>query len=280
MIHKDGKGFSNKILNLDPRILWVILIVGFVYTLLSPLGLPIKIDKYTLDYYNFIESLPPGSIAVVQCDIESASYSAQLPIAQDLFQHLFNKKIKVIQIALHRADSQVNFERLMKTIDKGDAVYGEDWVNIGFVEGKETAMAAFAADLTWPQKDAYGNLLENLPLFKEAKTMNDIDLICSSAGDYWLSNLRQWSTPYGQKPMVVNSGGAQLPDVYPYYPTPVKGIMNGIIGAAQYEKLQQRPGLALALQDGLSFVGAFLIVIIVITNIVQISTRYKEGKKL
>jgi len=267
---------ASKILNIDRRIIWVTCIALIVWPLVSPIGLPMKVDEITRKYYDAIESLPPGSIVLASIDIEAGLVGENGAQCTDTLQHLFDKDIKFIQICFYRADGAILFENLwLPKVDQRDKVYGVDWVNIGYIEGHETAMTAFAADFSYPVKDYYGNMLEGLQLMTEVKSMDDVDLYIDIAAGDCDQALRQFATPY-DVPAITGAMAMGVPDMIMYMEAGiVTGILGGLPGAAQYELLLNKPGAAIRGMDALSVVHIFLLCLVIITNLAYFSLRSK-----
>jgi len=264
-----------RILEIDKRLIWIIILILLSVPLVHPWGLPIKVDQYVKDYYNAIENLPPGSLVVCRIDIEAGNLGEQNDQAVTTLQHLIDKNIPFIEVCFDRADSAITFEKVFSQVNKKGKIYGVDWVNVGYMEGKESALAAFAKDFTYPGKDQYGNVLNDLPLLKKYKSMNDVKLIIGS-GD---STIRQWAVPYNVK---MNSFvlGIFFGDAVNYYNAGITvGILSGLPGAAQYQFLRGTPGLAVAAMDALSASQIFLIGLLIITNAAYIYDQNNRRRK-
>lgn len=255
------------LLNIDRRIIWIIVVALTVLPFLVPIGLPIGVEKITRDYYNEIEALPPGAKVVINMDIEAGNVAQYAGQAIATLGRLFEKDLKIIQIVFYRADCAVIFENVvLAEVDQGDYEYGVDWVNMGFLEGREAAYLAFAGDFMYPVNDHYGNSLEDLPLMEEMKSMDDVDLYITVAGLSQLA-IRQFVIPYGM-PMIVATGVQHLVSLKPDMDAGlIKGALGGIPGAAQYELLLGKPGKTIQKLDALSFIHMFIIVLVAGTNI-------------
>jgi hypothetical protein len=267
---------SQKILNVDRRIIWLIMLILLAYPMINPIGLPIGVDPFPQAFYDTIENLPPGAV-VLQCYEHDAGHIGELvPQAVTTLQHLFDKDVKIINIVFYRADVATVYEEyVLPYVDQRGAEYGVDYVNIGFVQGMEAAMAAFAEDFTFPVKDQYGSLLEDMPLIQEVQTMRDVDLvIMQSAMD---QEIRQFCVPY-DVPGLVGIIPFSLPEMMNYYDAGiVVGILAGLPAAAQYEYLAGYPAKAILGMDAITLSHLFLIALIIVVNITSILTR--EGEK-
>ena len=63
----------DRLLNIDARVIYIILMIGVVVPLLNPLGLPIPVSEPTRSSYNLINSLPAGSIVLVATEYTAGS---------------------------------------------------------------------------------------------------------------------------------------------------------------------------------------------------------------
>ena len=270
---------AEKILNLDRRIVWAIFVILLAVPLAYPIGLPLKVDKITQEYYDVIENLEPGAIVFCVIDLEAGLWGELGAQSITTTQHLFDMEgIYFIESLFYRADAQTVFETMiLSEVDQKDKEYGKDWVNLGYIEGKETAMSAVGADFLYPGKDAYGNELSSLPLLQTVKSVDDVDLVLIIQGSgYNIASIRQFAVPYN-KPSIMGTMSMGLPEILSYYDAGiVDGILSGLTGAAQYEFLRHTPGLAIRGMDAISLSHIFLIGLMLVVNILYISSR-KEG---
>ena len=73
-MNEKDKSVLWRILNLDRRILYLLTVVLMSWVLINPIGLPIQVDEINRNYYEIIESLPPGSIVFASLDIEAGMW--------------------------------------------------------------------------------------------------------------------------------------------------------------------------------------------------------------
>ncbi len=124
------------------------------------------------------------------------------------------------------------------------------------------------------KKDYYGNQTDTLPLMKQIKNYNNVELlICISSGDPPL-----WWVSYAQNRFGLRVGvgctAVSASDYYPYLQTgQFTGLMVGMKGAAEYEELieshlniQKRRKASEALPS-LTYAHLVMMIFIVIGNI-------------
>ena len=118
-----------------------------------------------------------------------------------------------------------------------EMVYGEDYMKFDYKAGGEAVIRMITQDLRgmFPL-DSKGVPLDQIPMTKNIKNIQDMDLIINvSAGD---PGTKQWvqfaATPFGLT-TVSGCTGVQAPQMYPYIPEQLAGVLGAIKAAAEYE---------------------------------------------
>ncbi|MBS7651770.1 MAG: hypothetical protein QW638_04825 [Candidatus Bathyarchaeia archaeon] len=274
----EKKGFWDRLQTIDHRVLYAAVIVVIIVPLLRPLGLPITVTDATLKAYRAVdEYTKPGSVVVIAFEFIAGNWPEMGPIAVAMTQHVFNKPdVKVIILAMGRDEGPILAERTLRYVDKKGKEYGKDYVNLGFFAGGEAAMAAFARDIMGlVKRDYYGTPIENLPVMSGLKSLSDIDLfICLWSGTPgWVEYLRQWQTPYGIA-CVGGTLGVVGPGAQPYVAAgQLKGLVVGLRGGGEYEKLINKPGEATAGLDAISTTHILIFACVILGNIGYLATK-------
>jgi hypothetical protein len=267
-----------RLLSIDRRFIFLVLIILTTWGLVAPIGLPIKVERSTQKMYDVIDALPPGSVVLCSFDAYPGLWGEMGAVEIALMYQLWeNPNIRWIDVQWNQPASQTQLEYAFTLIDKeifDSRKYGEDWVHIGYIEGHETAQATFAENLWFTGVDAYGNKFEDLPLMQEAHTIEeDIDLIIHVGGGGIIEVMRQLGPPHNT-PTVTGIMSMCVPDVLPWYETgDIIGFAPGLPGGAQYEFLTGHPGVALPSQDALSFSHIFLLILMLATNTLYLIAR-------
>ena len=139
----------SKIRDIDNRVIYAILIISLLIPYVRPLGLPIPISNDIEDYYEFITTVEEGSVVA----IELASDPSTIPQLRSAHQisilKLLERNCKLVFFHM-RDDAQPLHEEMMEWVlanfPTGDKpVYGEDWVNLGYLVDAESTVAALAS---------------------------------------------------------------------------------------------------------------------------------------
>jgi hypothetical protein len=276
------KGILDKIENLDVRIIYILVIICIAIPIAYPLGLPIEVSGSTLSAHNFIEQLPEGSVVLVGFETGAAGWPELGPQLNAYTQHLFDRNMKIL-IVSGNVDGAMLAEMytIPKIVETGK-VYGEDWVNLGYIAGGESGIAAFASQITSvTPRDYFGTPLESIEMMKNIKSAADFKLaiVCSWGTPGEAEYLRQYTTKFGV-PLIVGAQVVSVPGLVPYYQSgQVVGYTAGLRGAGEYEILIGRPGYAVSSLDAASSYHLIVFVLIMIGNIAMVAKRLGTPKK-
>lgn len=268
-------GTAARLLRTNPRLFYVILVFCILIPLLKPMGLPLNITKPVRDAWNFMESLPKGSIVVYSIDVSPSNEAENWPETVAFLHHSVLKGHRIV-LATFIPEGVMYSERAVKEItDPAGYVYGKDVVVLPYRAGLETAVAAFSEDFRGTYRaDYYGKSAESLPLMQDIKSMKDVALVnIFTAGDNGLYFLRQVEAKY-KTPTIVGIVAVGITLYGPYQASgQLKGLLLGQAGAAEYELLCNRPGKGVAAMDAQSIGHVYLILLIVISNILYFSAK-------
>lgn len=262
--------FFDHLGRIDRRIIYLLLFLAVAVPLMKPLGLPTVIEPMTQQAFDSVGKLKQGDVLVFAMDT-SVAYKADLYAgAIAIVGHALDKGARVLIPALVQ-DGPMVADELVKYFEKKGYKYGDRLVNLGFVPGGETAVAALARDFpaTFP-KDYYGNSTSGMPAMAGVKTAKDFALVVAAAVNITPGGLdwvKQAQGPYGT-PLVFLSGAMLVPQFVPYLQSgQLRGMLKGISGSAQYEMLLGKPGGATASMEGQSMAHSLIIILVVLGNL-------------
>lgn len=268
-----------KLQTIDRRIIYLLLFLSIVLPLLFPLGLPVDITANTQAVYDLVDRLPAGSVVLLSYDWDAASAPELLPQAEAVTRHILEKKHKLVAVALWNQGATFADRVHNAVAPELEAVYGEDYVNLGYRPGQAVVLNSLARDIhaTFPE-DVTRTRTGSIPMMKDIKTIEDIDLIiCLSAGD---PGLRTYIEQIGSQYPVTITGGVtavSVPGMLPYLQSgDLVGLLAGMSGAAQYEVLVDWPGLGLGGMDAQSISHLVIIALILIGNIAYVAVGRKK----
>ena len=249
---------------------WIFLIIGLVVIipLLYPLALPIRAGKDSKQVYDFVESLEPNSKILLSCEYGPSTKPEIHPMVTSLLNHLFslNKGHKVYVVCLW-PDGQFMAEEALEEVAVGKygLTYGEDFVLLGFRPGAEAVVKGIVSDLRKLYTiDAKGTKLNDIPMMEGVSRFEDFDFLFSGSAGY--PGTTEWvlfaADPTGV-PMSTGPTSIQVNEMMPYVlGGQINGILAGMPGAAEYEALIKKPGIATSGMDAQS-VAHFVIVLFI-----------------
>jgi len=274
-----------KLQNINRRYIYLLAWVFVLFPLLFPLGLPVPIGRESKAWKEYIENIPSDSTIIVSLDYGVSGMPELYPMTVATMHHLWtdtaSKNFKIVVVASWNQGPLV-FDTLLDQMNPASTygvVYGEDWIELGWIPGSETGMAALATDM-WSQtpRDFLENRpLSEYPIMENIKTAEDIDLVVSfETGTPGLPEwLRQWNTPYGT-PFIVGCIGVSVPGMAPYLDSgQLAALMPGLTASGEYEILIGRPGLAVSGLDAVSMSHLLVVLLVVVGNIAFFASKPK-----
>lgn len=266
-----------KLLTIDPRLIFLLLFICVAVPLISPLSLPVGISPGTSATYRFIENLPPGSNVLSIFDLSAASAIEVYPQVAAFTTHLKNRNLKIVEVSFDSAGPMFADRALKDAFgaSKDHTLYGKNFVNLGYIPGGETAMKSFAANAKMIQKDFYGKDIKDLEIMRDISSAKDFKLAIVITGSQVDNIVRQFGDPYSL-PIAGAVTAVLVTRIMPYYPARVIGYLNGLRGAAEYELLVKRPGIALAGMDAQSAAHLLVIFFIIVGNVGYVITKSRR----
>jgi hypothetical protein len=256
-----------------PTWIYFLIIVGAMcYIQIYPLGLPVPITQLSRDTYAAVDALNEGDIILMDQGYGAGTIASHEPGFVAVFKHAMKKGAKVVMVSTS-VEAPLLFEQALRKINPESKgyVYGEDYIHFGYLSGGEAAYSAVLEDFTQTYTADYQDTpLSQLPITEELgrPTWQNIDLvyIMSAGGDVCEGWIRQSAVRF-DIPMIQQPLEMMVPTILPYYPVNCQGILNGGIGAAEYEVISGFPGDAVKLSDMLSMGGLVVLIFLIVGNI-------------
>ena len=195
--------------------------------------------------FDALEKLPEGSRVLVSFDYDPASAGELQPMATAIIHHCVIRKLRICGMALWAPGGPLIGATFTDVIGNDPSyVYGVNFADLGYQAGNEGVMKQAGADFprAFPN-DARSTPFAQVPMLKDIHRLSDFDLlVCISAG---YPGAKEWiqygvsPTMTGGKPLpfVAGTTGVQTPQLIPYYPGQMAGVLGAIKGAAEYESL-------------------------------------------
>lgn len=263
---------------MDPSLVYALLIIVIIIPTLLPIGFPVVVTSSTTSFYNVIDSLTPGSYIWFGIDFGGLDAPELLPAVIGIARYCFNQDLKIMFITFV-AGGPMLYEMAMDELkgERAGKTYGEDYVFMGYTPGRETAIAAVASDFRASFKtDHFGTPIDSLPILENIENVEDFDLVFFCGGIVVQEGMiRQISVRFG-KTLACATVGVNYPNLLPYVPLQMAGVLNGLKGVAEFEKLIGAPGKASSAVDAFTTSQALLVLLIVVGNIIYFTDKGKS----
>lgn len=271
-------------MNFDRR--WIFLAIALVVLvfLKLPVQLPIHPGAESRGFFESVESVPPGSAIYLAVDYGPSTEAEIFPMHRGIVYQALKRGLKVIAGSVWDTGppmAERAFEEATALLEKEGLhkEYGRDFANLGYKAGYDVAIAKVGSSIpeTYPV-DYRGNPVQNLPVMEGIENFTRIELLCNfSAGT---PGARQWlqqvQTRYRVK-MIAGVTAVMAPDLYSFFHSrQISGFLGGLVGAAEYEYLLDRPGPAMAGMTVQSLAHLLIILLIGIGNFTYFRQRSKR----
>src|SRR5215471_5040778 len=274
--------FAHRLLRLDRRIIFLLVGLATLLPLLYPVGLPIRVSPEVRRVYDYLESLPEGSLFLLSLDFEPGGKPELYPMAIALLRHAFRKNLKVLGMTLWPAGTGLAEMAFAQIAQESGKETGKDYAFLGYAPGDASAVISMGQDFhaAFPT-DYYGVKTTELPILNNIHSLRDVHYVISLSVGF--PGLDTWYV-YGKEKYGFELGGGctavSAPRFYPLLNTgQINGLLGGLRGAAEYEILLGREGKALAGMDAQSATHFLIILLIVVCNSVYFLTGRGGGRR-
>jgi hypothetical protein len=223
----------------ERRVVFAFILVAVASPLLVKMTFKFEPTPIVRALYDKLDGLPEGSKVLISFDFDPAMAPEVQPMANVLTRHAMVKNHKVIFMCLFATGSgqlNVTLEDVMAR-EFPEKVDGIDYVNLGYKAGNEGVLNVIATDFKkmYPT-DVNTVPWDSIPILDGIKSCKELDFIISIGGGR--PGIKEWvlfvTDPIGV-PTAAGVAAVVAPQLYPYYPRQLLGILGGVKGAAEYE---------------------------------------------
>ncbi len=262
---------------------WIFLIIGLsvLIPLYLPLGLPIRPTDTTQRVYGAFESLEPNSKVLLSCEYGPSTKPEIHPMVIALLHQLFRKDHKVYVSCLWPDGQFMADEALKEVAHLYNKKYGIDYVILGYRPGNEAVIKGMVRDLRAIfSTDVKGTKVEEIPMMEDVYKFEDFNFLFSaSAGFPGSIEWMQYATDNTNVKMSTGTTSIMVNDIMPFVVSDqIQGILAGMPGAAEYEKLVGKKGIGTSGMDAQSIAHLVIILFIIFGNIGYFIERNREKK--
>jgi hypothetical protein len=266
----------------DRRYIYLAVAFYVIFPVVLTIQLPIDISPESQQLYDAIEALPDSSKVMLTFDYYASTLAEAEPMSRAVLHHLFRKHCRIVTVTTIPLGGPSISERVTRDIGgRYDKVYGVDFVNLGYKANYVAVLKGMGSSIEsiYPA-DNSGTPLDEIPMMADIKNYDDLEFICVIADngvvEYWMSIV---NAQYGIK---IGSGvtAVMAPKIYAYVGSgQMTGLLGGMKGAADYEKLVEKPDMAIKGMAAQSLVHIFIIFSVIAGNIIFFFQRKQRGNR-
>ena len=270
-----------RFLQLDRRIIFVLVAAAVVIPMLAPLHLRVTSSPPVERLYSYIDRLKAGTPVIISMDYDPGTQAELTPMAEALVRHCWRKHLPVIIMSLDPGGAGLSVEITDRLARAEHAVDGVDYCLLGYKAGYEAVVLSFGRDIRLAYPNDYYNVpLDRVPMMKHVRSYRDVAVVVTLASasypEVWI--------PYGHDRFGVKIAAGvtavMAPEYYPYLETgQLIGLLGGLKGAAEYEELIGRPGNGAKGMDAQTMTHLLIVAFIMLGNIAYFITLQRKKKE-
>jgi hypothetical protein len=273
----------DKLSALDRRYIFVLIALAVAIPLIIPFEMPMRVSQEVQDAYDAIEQLPSGSVVLISADYDPGAMPELWPMHKALLHHIFQKKHRLINMALWPMGVNLTEEALKDVFEKGQykATMGEDYASLGYMAGNMFVIKGIGRSFeTTFKRDKRGVPLGEVPAMQGISNLRNVDLLIAVSAGF--PGVPEWvqvaKDQYNVKHVIGCCTAVSAPQLYPYYPKQLSGLLGGLKAAAEYENLVGQPAAAMLGMNAQSVAHLTIILLVIIGNVTFFLQRRRSRK--
>ena len=279
------KTIWQKLQTIDSRIIYGILIACILLPLLFPLKLPILPSQQSEEFYATVEKIAktdPNKIVIVDGQWAPGTRGENQWQTVAILNHLMQRHIHFAILSFDTQNNTITQGLAESIAAKYGYVYGRDYVNWGY-----RPFAVFTQTLKGLvnnipgtiKKDWKGKPIADFPVMQGIKDIQDVkgivEITPSGTLDTWIGLVQG----VNKTPVLYAPTAVMAPDSYSYLDSgQISGLLTGVKGAGDYEKLTGVTSFGTKAAGALSLVYALIILLIIIGNIGYFQQKAAEKR--
>ncbi|MFO7675860.1 MAG: hypothetical protein R6X12_06055 [bacterium] len=274
-------GLWARVAGVDRRVLYLLLALAVAVPLLVRPKADIRVSEPVRDAFAAVDRLPAGSVVMISIDFDPSSAPELQPMLVAILRHSFRKGLRVIvtgQLALGLPMAEIALNQVAPELG---AEYGRDYVNIGYRPGYSALMVGIGREIRdFFRTDYRGVPVDSFEFMRSVHSYRDIALLVTLAhgavADAWI----QFVGGRFDQRIVAGVTGVNAPNMYPYLQAgQIAGLIGGLQGAAEYERLIEQPGSATLGMPAQAWAHGLIIILLIIGNLGYLLSRRRGEKR-
>jgi len=259
----------------DRRVLYALLLLSVTIPFFLTMKIPVKISPSTQKLYDTVESIPEGSFVIFGTDWSAGTRGENGAQTEALMRHVMRHKLRFAILCFDPQSAtlaQTIAERLQPEYGYKEGV---NWTNWGYRVQEVLFFKALANDVVNTVKaDNHGAPIQTLPVMKGVTSAADVKLLLNVNPTNTYTYYIQFLQGPFHIPMVFACTAVMAPEAFNYVESgQISGMLNGLMGAIEYEQLLGVVGRATKDSNCLSFAHLLIIFLMVMGNVAMVLER-------
>ncbi|MGE5653740.1 MAG: hypothetical protein ACM3ZQ_05655 [Bacillota bacterium] len=267
-----------RVQEVDRRIIYVLMLLAIAVPLIKPIGMPITVQQATQDAYNTLANLPAGSNVLLSFDTSASSQAETKPAAQAIFRLCASKGHKIFIYGTWADGPTLASQWLAPVIEETGYKYGEQYINFGYRAAPTAILETARTDLVKALggQDMNKKNLADFPIMKGVTKASNFNAVVNfNSGDPGITDfIAQWYATGEVKTIIGAVTAVEIPQrTNQYRAGQLKGLVGGLGGAAEFEKLIGKPGSATTGMDAQSLGHLVVIIFLIVGNVGYLAAK-------
>jgi hypothetical protein len=272
---------------IERRVVFLYVGVAVSLPLFMSITQKIVVSPEVISLHESMLQLQPGSKVLLSFDYDPPSAPELQPMAESVLRLCFERDLKVIMMGLwpqgpEQANLALDKVLAEEAIAAKGLKYGVDYVNLGFQTGNEFVIQRMGSSFkSMFPTDYAGTLYDELPLVRNVKNFSNVEYGFNlSAGFPGSVEWVQIAVDRFGMLLGIGNTAVQAPVMYAYLDAgQLTGILGGMSGGAEFEKVCKTSGKATRFMLSQSFAHMVVIAFVIIGNIAFFVSGRKSALK-
>lgn len=267
-------------LKLDRRYIFLVVAAAVLVPLFLKMEQAVPITPEVRGIYDAVQKIPPGSKVLLACDYDPGTAAETQPMTVAFLKHALSRGLEVVIVGLwpqgpQQADLALRDALAEPAVAARNPQYGTDYINLGFQSGNEVVIQRMGSNIpaTFP-RDRRGQPVGEFPIMRGVENFNAFAFVFNVSSGY--PGTVEWVQFAGDRfHALIGSGttAVQAPQIYPYFPRQMAGILGGMKGAAEYETITGFRGKGVRFMLSQSFSHVVVVLFVLMGNVAFFLSR-------
>lgn len=268
----------NWMANIDRRVIYAILMIIVFGGLLVPLHLPLIVGPQAQGFYDAVEGAPVDRLSLISTNWSASTQGENRPQTRVIMTHMMRRHIKFAIVSFDVQSTTLTQALAEELAKEHGYVYGKDYINWGFRADITSTIKGCMQNIiaTIKEDSVQHKPLETFPIMQGVTNFKELGVICEASPSGTYKSWIQFAAGAAKSGYCFAPTSVMAPETYTYLDSgQMKGMLFGIKGAAEYERLLKQEGFTTRAMTPISFALILLFIFIGLGNIGMFAERRK-----